>query len=73
MQSVIKIENLRKYFRYGIRGIGIQAVDGISLEVEEGEVFGLLGPIPRVGPFLLNKELFAGLRRRPNLQGLKLS
>ena len=44
MQSVIKIENLRKYFRYGIRGIGIQAVDGISLEVEEGEVFGLLGP-----------------------------
>ena len=44
MQSVIKIENLRKYCRYGIRGIGIQAVDGISLEVEEGEVFGLLGP-----------------------------
>lgn len=44
MQSVIRIENLRKYFRYGIRGIGIQAVDGISLEVEEGEVFGLLGP-----------------------------
>ena len=44
MQSVIKIENCRKYFRYGIRGIGIQAVDGISLEVEEGEVFGLLGP-----------------------------
>ena len=44
MPSVIKIENLRKYFRYGIRGIGIQAVDGISLEVEEGEVFGLLGP-----------------------------
>lgn len=44
MQSVIKIENLRKYFRYGLRGIGIQAVDGISLEVEEGEVFGLLGP-----------------------------
>lgn len=44
MQSIIKIENLRKYFRYGIRGIGIQAVDGISLEVEEGEVFGLLGP-----------------------------
>ena len=44
MPSVIKIENLCKYFRYGIRGIGIQAVDGISLEVEEGEVFGLLGP-----------------------------
>ena len=44
MSSVIEIENLKKYFRYGIRGIGIIALDGISFSVEDGEVFGLLGP-----------------------------
>ena len=35
---VIVVEDLRK--RYG----DIQAVDGISFEVERGEVFALLGP-----------------------------
>lgn len=44
MSSVIKLEKLYKYYSYGIRGIGIQAVDGLSLEIEDGEVFGLLGP-----------------------------
>jgi len=44
MSNIIKIEKLYKYYSYGIRGIGIQAVDGISLDVNEGEVFGLLGP-----------------------------
>ncbi len=36
--SVITVENLRKY--YG----DVKAVDGISFEVHEGEIFGFLGP-----------------------------
>jgi ABC-2 type transport system ATP-binding protein len=36
--SVIKVENLRKH--YG----EVKAVDGISFEVQQGEIFGLLGP-----------------------------
>ena len=36
--SVITVENLRKY--YG----NVKAVDGISFEVQEGEIFGFLGP-----------------------------
>lgn len=38
-KSVIQIKNLKKYF-----GPYIKAVDGISFDVEEGEVFGFLGP-----------------------------
>ncbi|MEH7347918.1 ABC transporter ATP-binding protein [Gottfriedia acidiceleris] len=38
MGSIIKVENLKK--RYG----DFYAVNGISFEVEKGEVFGLLGP-----------------------------
>ena len=37
---MLKIENLRKKYRGGEK----YAVDGISLEVREGEVFGFLGP-----------------------------
>ena len=36
--NVIEVTNLRK--QYG----GHQAVDGVSFEVEEGEIFGILGP-----------------------------
>ena len=36
--SAIVVENLKKYFN------GIKAVDGVSFEVEEGEIFALLGP-----------------------------
>ena len=36
--SAIEVENLHK--AYG----DLKAVDGLSLDVEEGEVFGLLGP-----------------------------
>jgi ABC-2 type transport system ATP-binding protein len=36
--SVIQVENLRKH--YG----EVKAVDGISFEVQEGEIFGFLGP-----------------------------
>ena len=38
MSQTIVVEDLRK--RYGT----VQAVDGISFEVEEGEFFGILGP-----------------------------
>jgi ABC-2 type transport system ATP-binding protein len=38
MSQTIAVEDLRK--RYG----DVQAVDGISFEVEEGEFFGILGP-----------------------------
>ncbi|MCL4459290.1 MAG: ATP-binding cassette domain-containing protein [Chloroflexi bacterium] len=36
--SIIEVENLVKKFN------GLTAVDGISLEVKEGEIFGFLGP-----------------------------
>jgi len=38
MQKVIKIENLKKYFGK------VKAVDGISFDVKQGEIFGFLGP-----------------------------
>ena len=41
MKGVIKSEGLSKY--YG-KGGEIKAVDGLDLEVYEGETFGLLGP-----------------------------
>lgn len=37
-KPIIKIKDLKKHFGY------IKAVDGISFDVEEGEVFGFLGP-----------------------------
>ncbi|NCA86316.1 MAG: ATP-binding cassette domain-containing protein [Clostridia bacterium] len=38
MQEVLKIEGLTK--RYG----AIRAIDGLNLEVQQGQVFGILGP-----------------------------
>lgn len=38
MQPVIQVKNLTKKFK------NFKAVDGVSFEVEEGEIFGLLGP-----------------------------
>lgn len=40
--SVLQIDHLRKYFGNSHRPI--KAVDGVSLEVQRGEVFGFLGP-----------------------------
>ncbi|MBH0204588.1 MAG: ABC transporter ATP-binding protein [Nitrospira sp.] len=43
-ESVVKIKNLRKVFRVGFWGRRVTAVDGLSLDVCRGEVFGFLGP-----------------------------
>lgn len=46
MTNIIEITDLKKYFSsVGTRGRDlIKAVDGISFEVEKGEVYGFLGP-----------------------------
>jgi ABC-2 type transport system ATP-binding protein len=38
METTIKVENLKKHFGK------IRAVDGVSFEVQKGEIFGFLGP-----------------------------
>lgn len=43
MESAIKITDLKKHYRSGIRGLRIAAVDGISFNVNKGEILGLLG------------------------------
>ncbi len=43
-ESVVKIENLRKVFRVGFWGRRVTAVEGLSLDVWRGEVFGFLDP-----------------------------
>src|SRR3977135_3416175 len=41
---VVQIEQLSKVFRVGFWGKRVTAVDGLSLEVRRGEIFGFLGP-----------------------------
>ena len=43
-ERVISVDNLHKTFSGGWRGSSIRALDGVSLSVGRGEVFGLLGP-----------------------------
>jgi len=38
MPAVLQVKDLIKHFK------GVQAVNGVSLEVEQGICFGLLGP-----------------------------
>lgn len=40
----ISIQNLTKDFSVGLRGLKLRAVDGLNLEVEAGQIYGLLGP-----------------------------
>ncbi len=42
--SAISASNITKDYRQGLFKKGIRAVDNLSIEVEEGEVFGFLGP-----------------------------
>jgi ABC-2 type transport system ATP-binding protein len=45
MQPLIRVHNLRKRYGAGLLGRGGQlALDGVSIEVGRGQVFGLLGP-----------------------------
>jgi len=43
-QPVVQIQSFIKVFRVGFWGRRVTAVDGVSLEVRQGEVFGFLGP-----------------------------
>ncbi|THJ21419.1 MAG: ABC transporter ATP-binding protein [Nitrospira sp. CG24E] len=43
-ESIVWIENLSKIFRVGFWGRQMTAVDSLSLDVRQGEVFGFLGP-----------------------------
>mgnify|MGYP001386634192 CR=1 FL=1 len=40
----IKIEGLTKDFRLGLRGLKLRAVENLSFEVKDNQIFGLLGP-----------------------------
>lgn len=44
MEEVVVVRNLRKIYRLFVPRLKVVAVDGISLTVNRGEVFGLLGP-----------------------------
>lgn len=44
VQPVVQVQNLRKTFRVGFWGRQVTVVDGLSLDVQRGEVFGFLGP-----------------------------
>ncbi|MEK9139514.1 MAG: ATP-binding cassette domain-containing protein, partial [Nitrospirota bacterium] len=42
--SILKTEGLRKTFKVGFWGRPVTALEGLDLEVRQGEVFGFLGP-----------------------------
>jgi ABC-2 type transport system ATP-binding protein len=44
MRAAIEVESLSKVYRSRVGGREIRALDGVSLRVEPGELFGLLGP-----------------------------
>jgi ABC-2 type transport system ATP-binding protein len=41
---ILKTEGLRKTFKVGFWGRSVTALEGLDLEVKQGEVFGFLGP-----------------------------
>ena len=44
MTPAINIENLTKDFPFGFRNLKLRAVDNLSLQIRDNQVFGLLGP-----------------------------
>lgn len=44
MSAVLRIEKLTKDYRQGFKRARVRALDHLSLEVHEGEIFGFLGP-----------------------------
>lgn len=44
VSPIVHIQNLRKVFRVGFWGRRVTAVDEISFDVRQGEIFGFLGP-----------------------------
>jgi ABC-type multidrug transport system ATPase subunit len=44
--TAIQTAGLSKTYRGpGLRGPGVQALEDLTIEVQEGEIFGFLGPI----------------------------
>lgn len=41
---MIEIDSVSKVFKEGVRGKKVQALENLSLSVQQGEVFGFLGP-----------------------------
>ncbi len=39
----IKIEHLTKYYKYGVKGVLIKALDDVSFSLEDNEILGLVG------------------------------
>ena len=40
---LLQISNLKQYFPVGKKGMFVKANDGISIDIYEGETFGLVG------------------------------
>lgn len=43
-EQIVRIDHLSKVFRVGFWGRRVTAVDDVSLEVQQGEIYGFLGP-----------------------------
>ncbi len=71
---MIKTENLTKQFFKGKKEAPITAVEGLSLEVKEGEVFGFLGPngAGKTTTVRLLCSLIAPTHGRATINGLEI-
>ena len=70
-QPILEVENLRVVFASG-RGrkrIQVNAVDGVSFEIYQGETFGLVGE-SGCGKTTLGRTIVRSITRRQALSGL---